>query len=116
MAAPTAPARPARPSGDRIPTAVRRSVLLVLAVLFLAIGLHQAARDAPTVDEGVDVSSGVASLVRRDLRMTPEHPALPKAVAALPALLAHPIVPDTEAWERGDWFDWSDDFIPTIEL
>ena len=31
--------------------------------------------------------------------------------AALPALAAHPIVPETEAWERGDWFDWSDDFV-----
>ncbi|MEZ5182894.1 MAG: glycosyltransferase family 39 protein [Acidimicrobiales bacterium] len=115
MAVLTAPARPARPSGDRIPVAGRRAVLLVLAALFLAIGLHQAGRDAPTVDEGVDVSSGVASLVRRDLRMNPEHPALPKALAALPALLAHPIVPDTEAWERGDWFDWSDDFIAANE-
>ncbi|MFN8018508.1 MAG: glycosyltransferase family 39 protein [Acidimicrobiales bacterium] len=86
-------------------------ILAAVAVVFLALGLVQAGRDAPTVDEGVDVSSGVASLVRHDLRMNPEHPALPKAIAALPALLAHPIVPDTKAWAQGNWFDWSDDFI-----
>jgi 4-amino-4-deoxy-L-arabinose transferase-like glycosyltransferase len=63
------------------------------------------------VDEGVDISSGVSTLVRHDLRMNPEHPALPKAIAALPALIAQPIVPDTVAWKDGDWFDWSDDFM-----
>ncbi|MCB1030989.1 MAG: glycosyltransferase family 39 protein [Acidimicrobiales bacterium] len=90
----------------------RRWLVFVLAaVLFMAIGLHQGANDAPTVDEGVDISSGVAVLVRRDLRMNPEHPPLPKVLAAFPALLAKPIVPQSDAWERGDWFDWSDDFI-----
>lgn len=112
---PDEPARP-EPSGPpvpsgRVPTAWRRSILVVLSLLFIGVGLHQADRDAPTVDEGVDVSSGVAALVHHDLRMVPEHPVLPKAVAALPALLAHPIVPKTAAWRRGDWFDWSDDFI-----
>lgn len=111
MADPTAADAPPRPGSDRIPVAWRRAILTVLCVAFLAVGLHQASRDAPTVDEGIDISSGVASLVRRDLRMNPEHPALPKALAALPALLAKPIVPTTEAWEQGDWFDWSDDFI-----
>jgi 4-amino-4-deoxy-L-arabinose transferase-like glycosyltransferase len=88
---------------------------VVLSLLFFGIGMHQADRDAPTVDEGVDVSSGVASLVRHDLRMVPEHPVLPKVVAALPALLARPVVPETAAWEEGDWFDWSDDFIAANE-
>ena len=87
----------------------------MLAVAFLGIGLRQAGRDAPTVDEGVDVSSGVTSLVRHDLRLVPEHPALPKAVAALPALLARPVVPDTPAYRKGDWFDYSDDFISANE-
>jgi hypothetical protein len=97
--------------GARIPTVWRRSILIVLSLVFFAVGMHQADRDAPTVDEGVDVSSGVAALVRHDLRMVPEHPFLPKVVAALPALIAKPIVPDTKAWRDGDWFDWSDDFI-----
>lgn len=91
--------------------AVRALLLGVLAVLVLIVGLHQAGRDASTVDEGIDVSSGVSYLVHRDLRMNPEHPPLPKLAASLPSLLADPIVPKGEAWERGDWFDWSDDFI-----
>ena len=74
--------------GDRIPNRIRLLVLAVLSLAFFAVGLHQAGRDAPTVDEGVDVSSGVSVLVRHDLRMVPEHPVLPRAVAALPALLA----------------------------
>ncbi|WP_421120346.1 ArnT family glycosyltransferase [Aquihabitans daechungensis] len=97
--------------GARIPAIWRRSILIVLSLVFFAVGMHQADRDAPTVDEGVDVSSGVSVLVRHDLRMNPEHPVLPKILAALPALIAQPIVPDTQAWRDGDWFDWSDDFI-----
>ena len=95
----------------RITPIWRRTILIGLSLVFFAIGMHQASRDAPTVDEGVDVSSGVAALVRHDLRMVPEHPVLPRVVAALPALIAKPIVPDTEAWRDGAWFDWSDDFI-----
>ena len=107
-------AGPVQPEA-RVPAPWRWAILAVVAVLFLAVGLVQADRDAPTVDEGVDVSSGVAALVEHDLRMVPEHPFLPKAVAALPALLAHPIVPETEAWRKGDWFGWSDDFISANE-
>jgi hypothetical protein len=98
-----------------VPVVWRRTVLVVLALVFFAVGMHQADRDALTVDEGVDVSSGVAALVHHDLRMVPEHPFLPKVVAALPALIAEPIVPETEAWEEGDWFDWSDDFVSANE-
>lgn len=99
------------PPEGRVPARWRWITLAVLSLAFIGIGLGQAAGDAPTVDEGVDVSSGVAALVRHDLRMVPEHPVLPKAVAALPALLAHPIVPDTAAYRNGEWFEWSDDFI-----
>ena len=102
---------PAARRPGRVPAVWRRSILIVLSLVFFAVGMHQADRDAPTVDEGVDVSSGVAALVRHDLRMVPEHPVLPKVLAALPALIARPIVPDTQAWRDGDWFDWSDDFI-----
>lgn len=94
-----------------IPAQIRWIVLGVLTLLFVGIGIQQARLDAPAVDEGVDVSSGVAALVHRDLRMVPEHPALPKAVAALPALLADPVVPESETWEEGEWFNWSDDFV-----
>ena len=65
-----------------IPAPIRWGVLAVLTVLFVGIGFQQARLDAPAVDEGVDVSSGVAALVHRDLRMVPEHPALPKALGS----------------------------------
>jgi hypothetical protein len=101
--------------GSAVPARLRWAILLVLAAIFLATGLYQAAHDAPTVDEGVDVSSGVTSLVRHDLRMSPEHAALPKALAALPSLLAHPVVPDTKAYRSGAWFDYSSDFVAANE-
>ena len=107
--APEAAGRVAR--AGRIPPIWRRVVLGLLVVAFLVVGLRQASQDAPTVDEGVDLSSGVTSLVRHDLRLVPEHPALPKALAALPALFAHPKVPKTAAYREGRWFDYSDDFI-----
>lgn len=110
-----AQSRSATTSSARVPRRWRWLILGVLAVGFLGIGLQQAGQDAPTVDEGVDLSSGVNSLVNHDLRMVPEHPPLAKAAAALPALLARPIVPDTAAYRDGDWFDWSDDFISANE-
>jgi 4-amino-4-deoxy-L-arabinose transferase-like glycosyltransferase len=82
---------------------------------FLVSGLVQAGRDAPTVDEGIDLASGVTALVRRDLSMTPEHAPLGKLPAALPALAAKPIVPEGEAYRQGDWFDHTDDFISANE-
>lgn len=97
--------------GPWLPAGWRAVVLAALALLFLGSGLYQAAHDSPTVDEGVDVSSGVTGLVRHDLRLSPEHPILPKVLASLPALFAHPIVPETKAYRNGDWFGYSDDFI-----
>ena len=88
------------------------AVLLVLAVMtYLVSGLWQAAHDSPTVDEVVDISSGTATLVHHDLRMNPEHAFLPKIASALPALLAHPVVPHGDSWQSGDWFGYADDFV-----
>ena len=80
-------------------------------VTFLVWGVLQAARDAPAVDEGTDLASGITALVRRDLSLTPEHPPLGNLLAALPALAARPIVPDGPAYRSGDWFDHTADFI-----
>lgn len=85
-----------------------RLALVALVVGFVGFGLRQAWTDSPTVDEGVDLASGLTHLVHRDLRMNPEHPALPKLLATAPALLADPIVPTDDAWRRGDWFDHTD--------
>ncbi len=91
----------------------RRLDLLVLAVLTLVlvgVGLAQAASDAPTVDEGVDLSAGLTGLVRHDLRLNPEH-ALVIKLSEAPALLADPVLPDTAAYRRDDWFTYSDQFV-----
>lgn len=76
------------------------------------VGLVGAARDSPTVDEAIDVASGLVAVEHRDLRMVPEHGVLPRVLAAVPvALFADPIVPRDDAYERGDWFDHTDSVI-----
>jgi hypothetical protein len=90
----------------------RTSLALVpLALIFLASGLIQAWRDAPTVDEAIDVAAGVTSLVRHDLRLMPEHGVLARVLPAAPALLAHPVVPDGPGYRSGDWFNHTDEFV-----
>jgi hypothetical protein len=49
--------------------------------------------------------------VRHDLRIVPEHDVIVRVLPALPALLAHPVVPDGPAYRSGAWFDHTDDFI-----
>ena len=86
-------------------------ILFVLAAQFVTIGMIEASRDSATVDEAVDVASGVTIVARRDFRMNPEHGPLPKVLAALPALLAHPVIPNDETYRDGAWFDFTDRFI-----
>ena len=71
----------------------------------------EASRDSATVDEAVDVASGITIVARHDFRMNPEHGPLPKVLAALPALLAHPIIPNDDTYRDGAWFDFTDRFI-----
>jgi hypothetical protein len=106
-AAPGRARRSAAPWGGRVGVAL----LVAVTLVHLGVGLWQAGKDSVTVDEAVDVSAGVATVVRGDLRLNPEHPPLPKVLSALPALLAGPVVPDTDAWRDGDWFDFADDFV-----
>ncbi|QYG93315.1 hypothetical protein HC251_13365 [Iamia sp. SCSIO 61187] len=87
---------------------VGRLVVGLLAVVFTVSGLRQAWADSPTVDEGVGLASGLSYWVHGDLRMSPEHPVLPKLVSAAPALAAGPIVPKGTDWDDGDWFDHTD--------
>ena len=86
-------------------------MLAPLALIFLATGLVEAWRDAPTVDESVDIAAGVTSIVRHDLRLMPEHGVLTRVLPAAPALLAHPVVPDGPGYRSGDWFDHTDEFV-----
>jgi len=88
-----------------------RLLLIPLALIFLASGLIEAWRDAPTVDESIDIAAGVTGLVRHDLRLMPEHGVLTRVLPAVPALLAHPVVPDGPGYKSGDWFDHTDEFV-----
>ncbi|HUP72984.1 MAG TPA: glycosyltransferase family 39 protein [Acidimicrobiales bacterium] len=90
---------------------VHHVLLLVLMAQFATIGFLEASHDSATVDEAVDVASGIAIVARRDFRMNPEHGPLPKVLSALPALLAHPVIPNDETYRNGAWFDYTDRFI-----
>jgi 4-amino-4-deoxy-L-arabinose transferase-like glycosyltransferase len=68
-------------------------VLVLVSVAFLGLGLRQAWSDAPTYDEPIYISSGLVAIDAHDLRINAEHPPLYKVLAALPVLLAHPLVP-----------------------
>lgn len=81
--------------------ATSRTAWVALAVLCLAAGaiaFYEATGDAPTIDEPVYVSAGVASLERHDLRLNPQHPPLAKALAALAVLIARPSLPGGAVW------------------
>lgn len=100
--------------GSAVPALSRRAAIVVLVGLacqFSALALVEAWRDSPTVDEPVYVAAGVTALTRRDLRINPEHPPLAKVLAALPALLARPVVPDGPTWDTAAQFDYVRDFF-----
>ena len=108
------------PAGDHVRrrlgsvTAIRRRpalTLIPLALLFLVTGLVEAWRDSPTVDEAIDIAAGVSSVVHHDLRLMPEHGVLVKLLPALPALAAHPAVPDGAGYRSGDWLLHTDEFV-----
>ncbi|HEU0239447.1 MAG TPA: glycosyltransferase family 39 protein [Micromonosporaceae bacterium] len=86
--------------------------LLVLAAFgFLALGFGEARSDAPTFDEPVYVASGLAAVLHQDLAFNAEHPPLPKALAALPALFAHPVVSANESCAGNDERTCSTEFV-----
>src|SRR6188472_3915399 len=91
----TAPvATPPRALRDAIVArASARVALALLCALAVGMALWQAVGDAPSTDEPLYVTDGLAALERHDLRLNPQHPPLAKALAAVPVLLAHPRLP-----------------------
>jgi 4-amino-4-deoxy-L-arabinose transferase-like glycosyltransferase len=65
------------------------SVLLagLLLTLMTVLAGGAALRESVTVDEVSHIGAGVSYLQKLDLRMNPEHPPLPKVLAALPLVL-----------------------------
>jgi len=75
---------------------VKRLPLVILAAMaagFLALGLAEARTDAPTFDEPVYVSAGLAAVLHHDVTLNDEHPPLLKVLAVVPVLFAHPVIP-----------------------
>jgi 4-amino-4-deoxy-L-arabinose transferase-like glycosyltransferase len=87
-----------QPRVRRLPLAV----LLVAAIGFLALGLVEAWSDSPTFDEPGYAAAGLAAVLHHDLTFNDEHPPVPKVLAALPVLLAHPVIPSNGRWSGND--------------
>jgi hypothetical protein len=83
--------------------------VLLVAAGFAVLCLREASLDAPTYDEPVYVSAGVLAVLHHDLTFNDEHPPLPKVLAALPVLAAHPIVPP--GWQGANEWDYSPRFV-----
>ncbi len=95
-------------------TGVNRLSLITLAVMaagFLALGLAEARADAPTFDEPVYVSAGLAAVLHHDVTLNDEHPPLPKVLAVLPVLFTHPVVPADGRWSGNDEQSYSARFV-----
>jgi len=67
---------------------VPATLLAVLLLALMAVLAGGAAlRESVTVDEVSHIGSGVSYLQKLDLRLNPEHPPLPKVLAALPLVI-----------------------------
>jgi len=97
--------------------------LLLLCMAMLAGGA--ALRESVTIDEVAHIGAGVSYLQKFDLRFNPEHPPLPKVLAALPLVVrgvhadySHPSWQNAQQffpaflgeWVFGDWLlnKWND--------
>jgi hypothetical protein len=87
------------------------TALVIGAAGFLALGIGEAWSDAPTFDEPVYVAAGLAAVLHHDLTLNDEHPPVPKVLAALPVLLAHPVIPANGPWAGNDERGYSARFI-----
>src|SRR3954447_15140028 len=74
--------------------------LAILCVATAGIAVWEAATDSVTIDEPVYVTAGTTALVRRDLRLNPQHPPLSKILAAAPLLADEPVLPSGHVWAR----------------
>ena len=73
---------------DDKPRGVLTALLALLLLALMAVLAGGAAlRESVTVDEVSHIGAGVSYLERLDLRMNPEHPPLPKVLAAIPLVI-----------------------------
>jgi hypothetical protein len=70
------------------PRGILSALLAVLLLALMAVLAGRAAlRESVTVDEVSHIGAGVSYLQKLDLRMNPEHPPLPKVLAAIPLVI-----------------------------
>jgi hypothetical protein len=78
---------------------------MLLLCIFFAQVASSATETSVTLDEGLHVASGYASLVTGDHRLVEEHPPLIKMLEALPLLLQNPPLPDprtVSGWDEAN--------------
>jgi 4-amino-4-deoxy-L-arabinose transferase-like glycosyltransferase len=74
--------------GDEKPRSIFHRLFAGLLLILMAVLAGGAAlRESVTVDEVSHIGAGVSYVQKLDLRMNPEHPPLPKVLAALPLVL-----------------------------
>jgi Dolichyl-phosphate-mannose-protein mannosyltransferase len=95
----------AEPAPRSLSRRIALTVLAVLSVQFAALCLHQAWNDAPTFDETVYMSSGLATLYEGELRVNNEAPFMTKALHALPLRLTGVDVPLDGYWTESHPID-----------
>jgi 4-amino-4-deoxy-L-arabinose transferase-like glycosyltransferase len=73
---------------DSQPRGILSALLAFLLLALMAVLAGGAAlRESVTVDEVSHISAGVSYLQKLDLRLNPEHPPLPKVLAAIPLVI-----------------------------
>jgi Dolichyl-phosphate-mannose-protein mannosyltransferase len=104
---------PVRLAGGEQRASKRCGVALLLAgiIVVLTLGGFEAWHDSATFDEPVYVSSGVAAILHHDLADNAEHPPLFKVLAALPVLVAGPVVPGDGHWNVNNERTYSARFV-----
>ena len=85
--------------------------LAALCAPFVVFGLIQAWDDSPTWDEGIYIAAGATIITRHQITIDIEHPPLAKILAAAPALLARPVIPDVASLHQGREFDYAGTFV-----
>ncbi|MEO8196419.1 MAG: glycosyltransferase family 39 protein [Thermoanaerobaculia bacterium] len=96
-----------------MPARVAPWIVALLFACAAGLAFSAATTDSVTVDEPAHITSGYASLVTGDFRLSPDHPPLARWLLALP-LLAQTVdwpAEQTEAWRTGDVFTLGREFF-----
>ncbi len=90
----------------------RRSLPIMLLLIFFALAMDSARGDSPTMDEQNHIARGLAYLRTGDPRLSTEHPPLVNSLCALP-LLTQPVRLPTDdwSWSAGEWYRFADQLL-----